>query len=455
MSQDIDALQKEVHQLRMENQKLKRTAQDLKESEDFSRAVFTASQTGMLIILKDTRQIMDANPAAAEILGCEVEDLLGHLTNDCIPSVDGDSCLISQNAEQGDELNVPGEMIHRDGHTIQVMRSITHIKSSTQGLILFGFMDITALKEAEDKLMASNEQLSQALVELQEHKNRVVQSEKLASIGQLAAGVAHEINNPVGYVTSNLGTISEYAVTMKELLEVYADLDQLPVEESVDRTQLQKRVNNIREEEDLDFILDDLGSVLKESMEGVHRVAEIVQNLKSFAREDSNEKSSHNVNEGIEAVTKVIWNELKYRCEVEHHLNPIPEVEGHGGQINQVVMNMMVNASQAMPEEGGLLKVGTSLVNNEVEIKISDNGSGMTEDTLNKVFDPFFTTKDVGVGTGLGLSIGHGIIEDHGGRIEVESEVGRGTTFRIYLPTVTAPEQDSIAELEPEEELIG
>ena len=442
----------ELKLLRAEVKRLRRVTLDLRESEDFSRSLFQATQTGMLIIQKETGQIMDANLAAAEILGCGVDDLIGHLTHHFLGA--GSSCDRLDWAPSTNEHNVPAEMRHRSGHLIPVLRSVTNLTGNNEGIILFGFLDITARKNAEDELRMSHAQLTKAMAELQQHKNRIVQSEKLASIGQLAAGVAHEINNPVGYVTSNLGTISEYAETMKSALELYTELDGLPCDQVEKREVLRDQIRTIRQEEDLEFILQDVENVMTESMEGVHRVAEIVQNLKSFAREDSAQKSLHDVNEGIEAMIKVVWNELKYRCRVETDLGDIPFVEGHGGQINQVVMNMLVNAAQAMPEEGGELKVTTRCRDDRVEIAVADNGCGMSEETMGRIFDPFFTTKGVGQGTGLGLSISHGIIQDHQGWIEVESEPGQGTTFRVFLPAAPADTEPTVP-LGPEEELIG
>nr|MEE4269357.1 ATP-binding protein [Candidatus Krumholzibacteria bacterium] len=456
MSFDQQNHDQEIYRLTRENQRLHRLAQDLKESEDFSRAVFEAAQTGMLIVVGDTDQIMDANRAAANILGHDIENLLGQASGNFLCS--GDSRLIGDSASHHlKSSNVPCQMLNKSGQTIHVLLSTTTIKSGNQPLILVSFMDISALRAAEEKLTASNKQLTETLGQLQDQKSRAAQSEKLASIGQLAAGVAHEINNPVGFVTSNLGTIGNYFGIMKALLEIYAQTEAPVPAEGNAREVLLQMAREIQEEEDLDYILDDLDEVLKESLDGVHRIAEIVKNLKSFAREDGPEKCAHNVNEGIETVTKVIWNELKYRCEVKLDLEPGAVIQGHGGQVNQVIMNMMINASHAMPETGGILNVQTRPAGAEVEIIIADNGCGMDQVTLQKVFDPFFTTKDVGQGTGLGLSISHGIVEDHGGRIEVESAPGQGTTFRIFLPAAEAGTDLAPASpaLSPEEELIG
>jgi two-component system NtrC family sensor kinase len=398
---------------------------------------------------------MDANPAAARILGQDLDDLVGVFFDEFLPDSSDRANMLE--TPDTDSLGHSGEMLHKDGHHIPVLHSVNHIEGSDAGVILFGFQDITARKQAEDKLKESNEKLRSTLNELQEHKNRIVQSEKMASIGQLAAGVAHEINNPIGFVTSNLGTLNEYTETMKNLLALHDERAALPLDQEDRRKELADQIKEMREEEDLEFILDDLENVMKETMEGLVRVSEIVQNLKSFAREDSSGHSRHDVNAGIEAVLKVVWNELKYRCQVEMDLGEIPPVLGHGGKINQVVMNMMVNGSHAMPQEGGLLKVSTEQVGEDVVITVSDNGCGMDEETMSRIFDPFFTTKDVGSGTGLGLSISHGIVEDHKGRIEVESEVGVGTTFRIILPIGKEPEVDlsTEAETHPDDQLIG
>jgi len=306
-----------------------------------------------------------------------------------------------------------------------------------------------------DDTAALRAELAAAREKLKAHKDQIVQSEKMASIGQLAAGVAHEINNPVGYVTSNLGTVTEYAATMRKLLQMYGELE--GADESA-AAELRSSINDLREEEDLEFILGDLDNLLGESMEGVKRVTEIVQNLKSFAREDSGEKRPYDVNDGVEAMIKMVWNELKYLCQIERDLGEVPVLHCQAGQVNQVIMNMLVNASHAMPEEGGTVTISTRQVGDEVEIAIADDGCGIPPDIVSRIFDPFFTTKDVGKGTGLGLAISHGIITDHGGRIEVDSKPGAGTTFHIFLPvggeTVTEPEATPAAVEAPAPEAV-
>lgn len=431
----------------VEHEREARSRRESHQSTVLFNAIFDAAQTGLLILDTVNQQIMDVNPMAAKTLGYDVDDLLGEQIHKCMPSGRQQECPFHGPSADGKSGTL--DLLTAENNTIPVMFSTTFLQDEFSNLMVFSFLDISERMAAENQLREGRDELQKAHTQLKEHKDRIVQSEKLASIGQLAAGVAHEINNPVGYVTSNLGTISEYIDSMKAVIQLYRKMANLNANETEQREALQKTITELEEEEDLDFILDDTDNVMSESMEGVHRVAEIVQNLKSFAREDSDARGPHNINDGIEAMIKMVWNELKYKCEMVREFGSVPVVQCHKGQVNQVVMNMLVNASHAMPESGGTITVGTSVVDGKLEIRIADDGSGIPEEVLPKIFDPFYTTKDVGKGTGLGLSISHGIIFDHGGTIEVDSTVGQGTTFRIYLPLAEASPQN------PDEELIG
>ena len=288
-------------------------------------------------------------------------------------------------------------------------------------------LDVTARKQAEAELQRANAQLK-------ENQAQLLQSEKMASLGQLAAGVAHEINNPVGFVTSNLSTLTEYTTVFLRLLDAHETLTQhLSPDQNLAYHDVLHCIAAIRREEDLDFIREDLDTLLTESLSGLHRVKEIVQGLKSFARLDEAEMQIADINEGIEATLKVVWNELKYKCEVKKHLQPLPPIRCYPGQLNQVFMNLLVNAAHAI-EQRGEIRIETEACDEAVVVRIRDTGVGIAQEHLSKLFNPFFTTKPVGEGTGLGLSVSYGIVRKHGGRIEVESEVGRGTTFTIYLP---------------------
>jgi len=275
-------------------------------------------------------------------------------------------------------------------------------------------------------------QLQTTVAALEEAQEQLIQSEKMASIGQLAAGVAHEINNPIGFSLSNLTTLSEYVDALIELDE-FTHL-QLSL---IANDTLQSEYNTFREEKDVDFIKEDIGGLLTDSIKGLKRVSQIVANLKKVTHAGELEMEPSNINDIIEESLKVVWSELKYNMEVVKTFSTLPSVYCHRGEIHQVLMNIFINASHAC-EEKGVLTITTSTQKIKQTtfcvIQISDDGKGMPEAVRKKIFDPFFTTKPVGVGTGLGLSVSFGIIEKHQGKIKVASEEGKGTTFTIYLP---------------------
>src|SRR5690606_19841672 len=252
---------------------------------------------------------------------------------------------------------------------------------------------------------------------------QLLQSEKMASIGQLAAGVAHEINNPIGYVHSNLGTLQEYTGALMALIEGYANA--LAAD---DPASARETIRGMRERLDFDFISGDLPQLLAESREGIERVTKIVQDLKDFSRVGLDEPMRPSVLErGLESTLNIVWNDLKYKVRIEKHYGTLPLVECHASEINQVLMNLLINAGQAIGVRG-TISLATGSEDDEAWITISDSGCGIPEEALQKIFDPFFTTKPIGRGTGLGLAICYRIVAKHHGRIEVSSRVGAGTT---------------------------
>jgi signal transduction histidine kinase len=291
--------------------------------------------------------------------------------------------------------------------------------------------DITERKRAEEALQDSATRLEQAHRQLQENQAQLVQTEKMAALGLLAAGVAHEINNPVGFVMSNLGSLADYVRVFKKLLEAFEVLSASKTD--ADRTAALARIEAIRREEDLPFILQDIDSLMRESLDGANRVKEIIQALRSFARPDETERVEVNLNEGVEATLKVVWNEIKYKCRVNRKYGTLPAIPCYPGQLNQVFLNLLLNAAQAIPEKGEIT-IETAAEDGHVVIRVSDTGVGIPPENIQKLFTPFYTTKPVGKGTGLGLSISYGIVRKHHGTIEVRSEVGKGTTFTVRLP---------------------
>lgn len=280
-----------------------------------------------------------------------------------------------------------------------------------------------ALQREKDEQRVLIEKLEQA-------HNQVLQSEKLASIGQLAAGVAHEINNPIGFVNSNLVTLDGYVNRLFGLIDSVASCLR-PV--LTDHPELKGRFDKLCREADLEFLRQDVRSLVQESLDGTARVRRIVQDLRDFSRTGSSHLEDADLHAGLESTLNVVWNEIKFKAKVVRDYGEIPPVECRPSQINQVFLNLLVNAAQAIAETGEI-RVSTGLQGEQVWIAFSDTGCGIPPEIQARIFDPFFTTKPVGRGTGLGLSVSYGIVKKHGGRIDLESCVGRGTTFTVWLP---------------------
>ena len=293
--------------------------------------------------------------------------------------------------------------------------------------------ELRARMQAGERVVKLEENLKKSQVQL-------LQSEKMASIGQLAAGVAHEINNPTGFVSSNLKTLSEYQNDIEKVVREYRKLvknmkDTRTVENCPPSISEQiKRLADLEAEVDIDFILNDVPDLIKECREGTERIKKIVIALKDFAHPGEDKLKFADINKGLDSTLNVVWNELKYKSTVTKDYGDLPSVRCYPQQLNQVFMNLLVNAGQAI-EKQGEIKIATRALDGKVEIKISDTGKGIPEEDLSKIFDPFFTSKEIGKGTGLGLNVVYNIIQKHKATIDVESEVGKGTTFSICLPT--------------------
>lgn len=305
------------------------------------------------------------------------------------------------------------------------------------------FWDVTERRRAEEQLRTQNLRLQemarsehQAHADLKQTQSRMVQSEKLASLGQMVAGVAHEINNPVAFVSNNVAVLVRDVGEMRELLAMYGEADALIAREKPD---LFARIDTFRERVDMSYSLENIKGLLDRSRDGLNRIQQIVGHLRLFARLDEGQVNEADINGGIESTATIIRNlARKKEVQLEMDLGPLPSVTCYAAKINQVVMNLLTNAIDAC-SEGGTVTVRTRAEDQGVRIEVADNGCGIGPEHRDRIFDPFYTTKPVGQGTGLGLSISYGIIQDHGGTIEVESTAGRGTCFTIHLPLRPKP----------------
>ncbi len=290
--------------------------------------------------------------------------------------------------------------------------------------------DVNRREIAEHELLGRNAELNALNAKLSAAQEQMIQSDKLASIGQLAAGVAHEINNPIGYIFSNFSTLENYLTSLFEMLAVYEKNEAMhSVPETV------KELKAKRESLELDFLKEDIPLLMRESKEGIVRVRNIVQGLKDFSHVDAHpDWKFFNLNQGIDSTLNVVNNEVKYKADLVKYYADLPEVQCISSQITQVAMNLVVNAAHAIGAERGTITIRTGTLGDKVWFEVTDTGSGIPKDVLPNIFDPFYTTKPVGKGTGLGLSISYGIVQKHHGNIEVRTEIGKGSTFRVTLP---------------------
>ncbi len=290
--------------------------------------------------------------------------------------------------------------------------------------------DVVRREQVELELLKRNSELHTLNEKLSVAQEYLVQSEKLASIGQLAAGVAHEINNPIGYIFSNFGMLEEYQASLFEMLLAYEAF-----EAGVNDPHTTAALHSLRDKLEIDFLKKDVPELMKESREGIERVRKIVQDLKSFSHIDSRpDWHASDLHQGIDSTLNVVNNETKYRADIIKEYGQIPAVECVQSQINQVIMNLVVNASHAMGPERGKIYIRTGRDEDTVWIEVEDTGSGIPKEVLPRIFDPFYTTKPVGKGTGLGLSLSYGIVQKHHGNITVHTEMDKGTRFRVSLP---------------------
>ncbi len=405
-----------------------RAQASLAESEDFFRSV-TETAKEAIISADDKGMIIYWNRGAENLFGHTAGEIIGQPITALIDEQYRDMHDRGfRNFMSGGSEKITGETVEIEGRrkdksSFPIELSLASWHKQGRKYITAIIRDITERRENEARIKQS--------------QATILQQEKMASIGQLAAGVAHEINNPTGFVTSNLGTLNTYVNKLTD----YMSLQARAIKDASNGS-ITEDLEQERKKLKIDYVLDDIHDLVNESLDGTERIAKIVRNLKSFARVDESDHKEADINECIESTLNIVWNELKYKAEIKKELGDIPFIKCYPQQLNQVFMNILVNASHAI-EDKGEISIRTCQEGKSIKIAISDTGSGIPEDKLPRIFEPFFTTKPVGKGTGLGLSITYDIIKKHNGDLKVDSQVGLGTTFTIILPVVADTQNTS------------
>ncbi len=408
----------------------KRTEAALAESEDRYRSLFKNSIDAVLLTAPDGR-ILAANPAACSILGRSEEDICRLGRAGVVDNTD--PCLAPALEERARTGKFTGELrfVRSDGSVFPCEIS-TVIFTDREGNLKTSMIirDITDRKRAEEELKEKNRELQSAHEQLKIKQAQIIQQEKMASIGQLSAGIAHEINNPTSFVYGNLDLLKKFVSSLMDTIREQDDLlKTLASEETLEKL----RAN--RKKRKLDFIIQDIERLIQQSLEGAERIKKIVKNLSRFSRAEQQEHSLEDINAGLERTISIIWNEIRFNVELRKELGDIPKTMCDIAQLSQVFLNLLGNAAHAVAK-GGVITVRTRADDANIYVSVADTGVGITEENMGRIFNAFFTTKEIGKGTGLGLSISYEIVKKHNGDITVESKVGEGSTFTVRIPLV-------------------
>lgn len=374
--------------------------------------------------LDGKNRVMEWTPAAEKMFGISWSDAIGRPFQELDIAWDWTAITPTLDSFRGSmehgEMCLDGVLLRKKDDTEAFLKiNIGMVFDDTSSVLVLMGEDVTEGKRAEE--------------DQKRLKVQLLQTDKMASIGQLAAGVAHEINNPIGFVKSNLNSLQAYVSDILRVLKAHEVLEASLEASTGEAAACRTAVAEVRKAVGYHALLEDLPPLLEETKEGIERVRGIVQNLKEFSHVDEATRKLADLNRCLQSTLKIVWNELKYKAEVVEEYGSLPEVNCFPQELNQVFLNLLVNAGHAIKERGRIT-IRTFVRGDEVVVEIGDTGCGIPPDNMPRIFDPFFTTKGVGKGTGLGLSISYGIVQKHQGSIEVESEVGTGTTFRVVLP---------------------
>ncbi len=443
-------------------QRHKRMAENLIESRNKLRVVIDALQEE-IVAVDMNYQIVAANRSFARHAGSTIEKIVGTNCMDlaetglqkyCFDSV---KPMVKAVLASGKSQDICHHILDEQGYSVYKKTACIPISKENGKVsqVLVVIKDITEDRQKSEKIRSLNDQLilsaeqletknkrlKTAMARLEETQAHMLQTEKMASIGQLSAGVAHEINNPTGFVRSNLKTLDDYQKDIVALIKKYQELAgevRSGLTAGMDTNQIENLLSDIasfENEIEIGDILEDISDLINDCLEGTERIKKIVYDLKDFAHPGEDNLQSIDINKGLISTLNVVNNEIKYKADLETDLGDIQTVRGYPQQLNQVFMNILVNAAQAMNEKGRI-RVVTRQEGDDVVVAISDTGCGIAPENLNKIFDPFYTTKEVGKGTGLGMNIAYNIIKKHHGTIQVDSELCRGTTFTIRIPSM-------------------
>lgn len=418
--------------------------QQLEKTQEQYRLVIETVRSAIITVDREGN-ITFANPFAGVLFGYDVDSLhhvpIITLLNSSFHSGFFNLLerIFSSSSQLADEkvFNCTGLCSNGQEIFLEILTGI--VRESHRHQVTLIIHDITERKENEREISRKNKELEEKGLELEKAltalqvaysdlkntQHQMLQQEKMASVGQLAAGVAHEINNPMGFITSNLVSLQKYFGKLCEYEAAQAAL--------IESEDAKKQLEKIRRQMKIDFILEDLPDLFEESLEGADRVKTIVHNLKSFSRMDKAEKCMADINECLQSTLNIVWNELKYTASVHRNFGHLPKIDCYPQELNQVFMNLLVNAGQAITSQG-TIRINTWEEDDSILISIADSGCGIPKEAIKRIFEPFFTTKEVGKGTGLGLSISYDIVKKHNGELLVTSEEGKGTTFTVKLP---------------------
>lgn len=368
----------------------------------------------IVIVIDSEGRIIRCNRATIDLTGASYTELLGRPWQTILPGIEEDA---GEFLEQRRNVYDPssGKWFNVSSYPFSLKRQ--HERTGA----IISLHDTTQIKSVTEELQKAYQKLSGAQAQM-------IQAEKMASVGQLAAGVAHEINNPLGFITSNLSALGKYR---EKLVAFVAAQDQAVMDCKEPR--VPEKLSALRKQLKIDYILDDIDHLVAESLEGAERMKKIVQDLKSFSRADVDESRLTNIVECLESTINIVWNELKYKATLDRQYGETPLILCNPQHLSQVFMNLLINAAHAI-ESQGTITVRSWHEDNAVYVRVSDTGCGMSEEVRTRIFEPFFSTREVGKGTGLGLSISYELIKKHQGEIMVESEPGKGSSFTVMLP---------------------